>query len=303
LRTIGALDRRQLEIDEINRKKILDAVYEIESKDLTRPYANITEISLTSGLSRATVRKHLKILEMRNMVLKVAGKGRASWYSSYYAIQAKGVYEDLLRRDQELNSIVDTPVKKLKLSSSILTECEGIKSARKKRPISLEELTLILQGRGTDFETSLLSNLKWLNRIRIDYFSKTGRMRKVLEGVTGYATFLYSSSRLEEDLEMLEKTWLILSWHPVCLRIFPELKNGILAIQTVLHELVALREIIMFHQRWTREEHSRFRRRVLKGLNRCEKELASFLDMENVRSRLDPSNGLQDKNSIYNSGG
>lgn len=153
-----SLDKKQIAQWQQNQEQILKAIREIESQDPSRPYANISEIQRATKISRPAIYKHLKVLKQKALVFPVHAKGRGTWLQSKYAQIVKKQYEEMLKKDIDLQKFIAEPQKADENASDFR-----------------EKLTRALLTNSSELDLYIKSELEWLKEIRTDYFTEGKR--------------------------------------------------------------------------------------------------------------------------------
>ncbi len=170
-------------------EKILFAIRAIESRNLDRPYANISEISKESKISRPTIYNHLPILIKRKDVFEVEGKGRGNWVQSFYAKSVRKTYELMLKTEASLKQFTEQPVQEVDTTDKNFNE----------------NLTLKISKNSSELDRNMLSDREWLKSIYDNYF--VGSHRNVFSKTANILYFAKKYSNLASDLDETLKEW------------------------------------------------------------------------------------------------
>ena len=206
-------------------QKILLAIGNVESRNLDRPYANISEIFKESGISRPTVHKYLPILIYRQEVFYVEGKGRGTWVQSRYAKSARKTYELMLKKEVALKQFLETPPKDVDTGAKDFDE----------------KLTLGVSFLPSELDKKLLSDLDSLKSIYNNYF--VAEHRKVFSKTANILYFVTKYGNLVSDLEETLKGWFeILCYKERYLesKFLPFLQDGFPVLSKILCDVRAL---------------------------------------------------------------
>ncbi|MBT0160007.1 HTH domain-containing protein [Candidatus Bathyarchaeota archaeon A05DMB-2] len=152
------MDKKQQLTWKQNQERILKAIRKIETRDLTRPYANILEIHRETGISRPTIYKHIKALQSKQLVFPVQAKGKGTWVQSRYAKVARKIYEETLQKDLDLQQFIENPPRR----EITPEEKDGFR----------EKLTLALVPEKSELTRKIHSDVADLKNILEGYFSK-----------------------------------------------------------------------------------------------------------------------------------
>ena len=171
-------------------KKILLAIRNVESRNLDKPYANISEISKESGISRPTVHKYLPILLLKQDIFEVEGKGRGTWVQSRYAKIARLTYESMLKKEASLKQFIEQAFQK-----KVYTTDNNFD----------EYLTLGVSFLPSELDKTVLSDLESLKSIYDNYFKVVHR--KVFSKKARILYFAKKYVNLVSDLEKTQQEW------------------------------------------------------------------------------------------------
>lgn|GEM_PF-2904468 len=202
-------DNFQKQNFEEHQKVIFQSLRKIETEDLSRAYASISEImhflrEKRKPLSRPAIYKHLRILENKNIVSKV-GKGR---YSSRMALLARKLYTSLMTREtaetipslwvQDFDEITSEHFSEIRFSTKKGDESELF--------LNLAELNLEKQSL-RDLQTiAQFTEITVLSECIIDELEKEYLKREVAKFLLYYISHRRNkTTSTEEEIRLLKR--------------------------------------------------------------------------------------------------
>jgi len=209
LRKKKGQDNFQKQNFEEHQKVIFQSLRKIETEDLSRAYASISEImhflrEKRKPLSRPAIYKHLRILENKNIVSKV-GKGR---YSSRMALLARKLYTSLMTREtaetipslwvQDFDEITSEHFSEIRFSTKKGDESELF--------LNLAELNLEKQSL-RDLQTiAQFTEITVLSECIIDELEKEYLKREVAKFLLYYISHRRNkTTSTEEEIRLLKR--------------------------------------------------------------------------------------------------
>jgi hypothetical protein len=244
-------------------EKIWLAIRKVESRNLDRPYANISEISRESGISRPTIYNHLHILKIRQEVFEAKGKGRGTWVQSRFAKSARKTYELMLKKEAELKQFMEQPP-------------QEVDTTTKDFP---EKLTLGVSFFPSELDMKVRPDIEQLRSILRNF-------RNVFSKHSNILIFAEKYGKLVSDLEEMIKQWFYIIWNKeryLESKFLPFLQEGFPVLTKILCDLKALVNTANFIcDNQLLDKRVIFAKSTNEILNQCAFELDALFDSLDV---------------------